>query len=177
MEFHVKTIRALVSLSALFAGQLYAEDAQTAIDHLWSLPDSAFVAPRGKVTLGDWVKFHQSEPFKFRVMNNVAPIDGFNFVVTMVSCSTELLTPVGGPLGREERTVGFKPPVYNKQIAVWESEKKGCVNAFACSYEVAIEGLDDPNAKRVFGPVGTVGSKTAPDYDCFLEATDQVSYE
>lgn len=174
----MKTSHALLCLAALSSQGAIAQDsAQRAIDHLWSIPEPTREMPRGKVTLGNWVKFHQSEPFKFRVLNNVAPIDGFNFVVTMVSCSTELLTPVGTALGREEKTVGFTPPVYNKQVAVWESEKKGCVNAFACSYEVAIEGLDDPGAKRVFGPIGTVGSKTAPDYDCFLEATDQVSYE
>lgn len=170
---------AVILLAATASQGLLANSPEAAIDRLWSLPDPGAEmlrdAPRGKVTLGNWVKFHQSEPYKFRVINNVAPIDGFNFVVTMVSCSTELLAPTGSPLGKEERTVGFKPPVYHKQVAVWESEKKGCVNAFACSYEVAIEGLDDPNAKRVFGPVGAIGSKTAPDYDCFLEATDQVS--
>jgi hypothetical protein len=159
----------------------FAASPEAAIERLWSLPDPSEEmfrdAARGKTTLGNWVKFHQSEPYKFRVINNVALVDGFNFVVTMVSCSADLLTPVGGPGGREEKTVGFKPPVYYKQVAVWEQEKKGCVNAFACSYEVAIEGLSDPSAKRTFGPVGAVGSTTAPDYDCFLDATDQVSME
>lgn len=172
---------ALVLTATFLSAPLFAADPQAAIDRLWSLPDPSAdmlrEVPRGKITLGDWVKFHQSEPFKFRVVNNVAPIDGFNFVVSTVSCSTELLSPVGTTLGKEERAVGFKPPVYHKQVAVWESEKKGCVNAFACSYLVEIEGLDDPNAKRVFGPVAAVGSKTAPDYDCFLDATDQVSVD
>lgn len=172
----MKTAAVLLVVASTSAFAKPSPDA--AIDRLWSMPEptaESLQMPRAKSTLGDWVKFHQTEPFKFRVYNNVAPVDGYNFVVDYISCSIDLLTPVGGPAGNDARTVGFKPPVYFKQIAVWEQEKKGCTNAFACSYQVSIEGLDDPNAKRVFGPIGTVGSKTAPDYDCFLDAADQVS--
>ena len=172
----MKTVAVLFAIASTSAFAKPSPDA--AIDRLWSLPEptaESLEMPRAKSTLGDWIKFHQSEPFKFRVYNNVAPVDGYNFVVDYISCSNSMLNPLGKDLGYDARTVGFKPPVYFKQIAVWQQEMKGCVNAFACSYQVSIEGLDDPDAKRVFGPIGTVGSKTPPDYDCFLDAADQVS--
>jgi hypothetical protein len=180
----MKKISSTVLVLLTFSKIASAATVQDAIDRLWSIQDPTDPAaeqfrdqPRKKSTLGDWVKFHQGEPFKFRVVNNVPPIDGYNFVVTMISCSTELLQPTGFPAGKEEETYGFKPPVYYNQVAVWEQKKRGCTNAFACSYEVAIEGIDDPSAKRTFGPVVAIGSKTAPDYDCFLDATDIVSVD
>lgn len=168
--------KTLPIMAVLIASKSFAAgDPQAAIDHLWSLPnatDERLEMPRNtKITLGDWIKFHASEPFKFRVVNNLPDFEGYRFIVDMVSCSTELLTPVGGSAGNEEKTVGFTPPVTQGQVAVWTQEKKGCVNSFACSYQVGIEGLNDPAAKRTFGPVGAVGGK-GPLYDCFLEATD-----
>lgn len=184
-------MKVMLILSALAASSAFAGDKQKAIDHLWSMPQNAvvidyndleavrnFPAPptlsNKKLSLGDWIKYHAGEKFKWRVVNQLQPVDGFNFIINLSSCSLKHVAPNGKDLGFEERLVGFTPPVRYGEVAVLESEKQACVNQFACGYEVQIEGLDDPDAKRTFGPYVVQGN-TGPLYDCFLEATDRLS--
>lgn len=127
-----------------------------------------------KLGLGDWVKYHAGEPFKFKVVHNLAPVDGFNFEVTQAVCQLAHVTPTGLDYGSETLEQGWKPPVSYGQTGSIESSKKACVNGFVCSYEVVIKEIaDSPDGRFTFGPYALAGNK-GPLYDCFLEVTDRL---
>ncbi|SMF63481.1 hypothetical protein [Pseudobacteriovorax antillogorgiicola] len=163
-----------------------AFSSDNAIDALWSLDNeninmqlsgeySTFEDGAGvgsfKLPIGDWIKYHSGTKFKWRSVNKLDPVDGYNFLITKTGCTLEYLTPVGSPAGSETRGVGYNPGVRFGQTAVWEAKEKKCVNRLNCSVEIVIEGLEDvPDARRTMGPYFLSGSRTEPNYDCFVEA-------
>jgi hypothetical protein len=127
-----------------------------------------------KLGLGDWVKYHAGESFKFKVVHNMQPMDGFNFEVTQAICQLAHVTPSGIDFGSENLEGGWKPAISYGQTASMESNKKACVNGFVCSYEVVIKEIaDSPDGRFKFGPYALAGNK-GPLYDCFLEVTDKL---
>jgi hypothetical protein len=127
-----------------------------------------------KLEIKDWVKFKAGEPFKFKVIHNLPPVDGFNFQVTQSLCQLAHVTPTGVDFGSETLEKGWLPPVTYGETGTIESTKKACVNGFVCSYEVVIKEIaDSPDGRFTFGPYAVSGNK-GPLYDCFLEAIDRL---
>lgn len=157
---------------------------QGAIDFLWAQPDSARSvdynspeAPRDggfHVGMGDWIKYYQDSKFQFLVSNKLPPYEGYNFVISQISCAVDYMSPGGSPYGKDARLLNLNPPVYYGKTAVWEASEKKCANAIACSFEVWIEGLTTPDSRRQFGPYVITGSTTAPNYDCIVSASTSI---
>lgn len=171
----METLKAFLLFASIFvssfasASPIYPADV---FDSIETKSTSELQSPFERINIGDWIKFRATSTFKFSVPNNLPEIDGYKIVVTKISCTTTLLSPVGSPLGTETRDVVFPEVVQPGSVGVWTQEKKGCVNAYECSYELGIDGLDDPNSRRTFGPVSVKGSTTGP-YDCFAMGSDE----
>lgn len=181
----------LVAASLLASTALAYDREQAAIDYLWSLDEPEFFGqvedvlhsefarnvfiPLSGPTMSpeDWFQNRPpNKPFEFRVRNQLAPFDGFHFIISQMTCSVDYINRIGAPAGSFSENQKYH--TRRNQTATWKAEGGKCVNTWGCIVEVVIDGLNDPDAARMFGPYGqTNPNKT----DCYEYAETTFSFD